>query len=292
MERAPEKLELRNFLNKKTVILPENSTVEEAAKAMANQKVGCVVVKARHKITGIVTDRDLACYVLAEQRSPQTALGDVVLVEELACVTEDSTVQEVIDRMIQHGVRRIPVVKTISHDRETCVGIVTMDDLVVAGAIDMTAAREVIKPQVRLVDRHASSKFQKRKEARLEQSYNIFIKTLAREMAMDRNDAEPVIFFLLKSLVERISYTEASDFISALPKLIQDDLYSAPSGPNRNINKEFILQQMQNRFNLDRLVSERIARGFWTGLEFYLLNNECNHIMSQLPIELQLLLRP
>jgi CBS domain-containing protein/uncharacterized protein (DUF2267 family) len=284
-------MELKDFLDKKVVILPENCTVEEAAKAMANQRVGCVVVKSRHKVTGVVTDRDLACHVLAEQRAAETALEDIIAVEDVVSVDEDATVEDVIEQMIHHGVRRIPILKKISHDRQTCIGIITLDDLILNGAVDVETVQEIIMPQVRIFERHQTSRFRRRKEARLEQSQNIFFKTLAREMEMVRNEAEAVIVFLLKNLVERISYTEAADLISSLPKLLQEDLWNVSSGPNRKINSEYILRKMQTKFSFAKPVCERLIRGFWVGLELYLLNNECNHVLSQLPNDMQILFR-
>lgn len=284
-------MDLQSFLDKKIVILPENSTIEEAAKAMAHQKIGCVVVKGRkHNIIGVVTDRDIACYGVGEERAPETALGDLIAVEEMAFVKDDSTLDEVIEKMIQFGVRRIPVIRQQGSLRETCVGIVTLDDLILSGSIDIRTAREIIKPQVRIFEHHHSTRFERRKEARLEQSQNIFFKTLAREMEMERDEAEPHVMFLLKSLVERISYTEASDLISSLPKNIQDDLWNAPAGPNRKINAEYLLRQMQIRYGFTRAHCERVIRGFWIGLELYLLNNEGDHVLSQLPSEMQILL--
>jgi CBS domain-containing protein/uncharacterized protein (DUF2267 family) len=281
--------DLQSFLDKKVVTLPENATVEEAAKAMANQRVGCVVIKGRHKIVGVVTDRDIACFAVAEDLAPETAIEDIIAVEECISVFEDSDLDEVIDKMIRHGVRRIPVIRQAHPGRESCIGIVTLDDLILSGAIDIRTVREIIKPQVRTYDHHRSSRFLRRKEAKLEQSLNIFYKTLAREMEMDREEAEPHIIFILKSVVERISYTEAADLISSLPKLLQEMLWNAPSGPNKRINAEYILNHMQVRHGFTKPHAERIARGFWIGLELYLLNNEGNHILSQMPADMQIL---
>jgi CBS domain-containing protein len=291
MEGDTKNYDIKDFLDKKVVILPENATVEEAAKAMAQQRVGCVVVKGRQRILGVVTDRDLACQVIAENRSPSTALADVITVEELVFVHEDNHLDDVVDKMIQHGVRRIPVIahQQHHHSRETCVGIITLDDLITAEAIDIHTVKDVIAPQVRLFGKTRTNRFEKRKQARLQQSLNVFMKSISREMDMDRQEAEPLIVFILKSLVERISYTEANDLISSLPKLLQEELWNVPAGPNRHIDAEYILRHMQVKFGITRAGCERICRSFWIGLELYLLNNECAQILSQLPGDLQLL---
>jgi CBS domain-containing protein/uncharacterized protein (DUF2267 family) len=291
MEGDTKNFDIKDFLDKKVVILPENCTVEEAAKAMAEHRIGCVVVKGRQKILGVVTDRDLTCQILAGNRSPSTALGDVITVEEMVCVLEDDHLDDVVEKMIHHGVRRIPVIRQQAHhhSRESCVGIITLDDLITAEAIDIHTVKDIIAPQVRIFGRSRPNRSHKRKEARLQQSMNVFMKSVAREMDMERADAEPLIVFILKSLVERISYSEANDLISSMPKLLQEDLWNTPAGPNRHIDAEYILRHMQVKFGLTRAGCERICRSFWIGLELYLLNNECAQILSQLPGDMQLL---
>lgn len=58
---------ISQFLKKKVIVLAEDCTAEEAAKTMAHQKIGSVLVKNQKQIIGIVTDRDLTVQVLADQ---------------------------------------------------------------------------------------------------------------------------------------------------------------------------------------------------------------------------------
>jgi CBS domain-containing protein/uncharacterized protein (DUF2267 family) len=283
------KKDVQQFMNRRVVVLNDHDTVEQAARAMSEQHVGCVLTSTKTGISGIVTDRDLACHVVAEQLSADTRLSDVHTQEDLNFVYEEATLKDVIELMKKHGVRRVPILKELT-GRTTCVGIVTVDDLIIDGIISLKDLKEIIKPQIPYNEKRPSTRIKQRKEARKEQSLNIFFKTLAREMDIDRHDAEPIIVFLLKGLVRRVTPGEASDLISSLPVNIQETLRENMTGPDRRVNAEFILRQMKVHFGLTSAAAERRVKGFWIGLELYLLNNECQHILSQLPNDLQLLL--
>ena len=63
---------------------------------------------ARQKLLGIVTDRDLALQVVAENRdASSTKVQDVMTREPLTCRADDD-LQTALDAMEKHQVRRIP----------------------------------------------------------------------------------------------------------------------------------------------------------------------------------------
>ncbi len=103
-------------------------TVERAAQLMRGEDVGPVPVVSDHqtkKLVGIVTDRDLALKVVAEARDAKvTRVEDVMTKGVVACRAEDA-LQEALDAMAEHRVRRIPVVD--ADDR--IVGIIAQADV-------------------------------------------------------------------------------------------------------------------------------------------------------------------
>ncbi len=103
-------------------------TAERAAQLMKSEDVGPVPVVSDHqtkRLVGIVTDRDLALKVVAEARDARvTRVEDVMTRGVVACRAEDA-VQEALDAMAEHQVRRIPVVDT--DDR--IVGIIAQADV-------------------------------------------------------------------------------------------------------------------------------------------------------------------
>jgi CBS domain-containing protein len=95
-----------------TCCLPDDS-VHAVAQSMKAQDVGAMPVidsRAERRLIGIVTDRDLALKVVAENRDAgKTKVEDVMSRHMVACKTDDSW-QIALDAMAQNQLRRIPVV--------------------------------------------------------------------------------------------------------------------------------------------------------------------------------------
>jgi CBS domain-containing protein len=104
---------------------PEASVVSIAAD-MRDRRVGSVViVDPAGSPVAMVTDRDIAVRVFAERADPEAAVGEHAS-RPLICGDPAMELDEAAALMVQHGVRRLPVV-----DGETLVGIVTLDDIAV-----------------------------------------------------------------------------------------------------------------------------------------------------------------
>jgi CBS domain-containing protein len=103
-------------------------TVSRVAKIMKTEDVGSIPVcesRQSRKLVGIVTDRDLALCVVGEGRDPNgTPAQEVMTRQPITCSAEDD-LQQAIDAMQSHQVRRIPVV-----DRDgQLVGIIAQADI-------------------------------------------------------------------------------------------------------------------------------------------------------------------
>ena len=107
------------------VVRPDE-TIQNAAKLMADLDIGAIPVCDGTKLQGMLTDRDIAVRAVAEGRGGNTPVGEVMTADIVWCTDEDDT-QEVLDRMADAQVRRIPVV---DQDRNL-VGIVALGDLAI-----------------------------------------------------------------------------------------------------------------------------------------------------------------
>jgi CBS domain-containing protein len=84
-----------------------------AAQIMKSEDVGPVPIvedKDEKKLTGIVTDRDLAIKVVAEARDPKTTPVEEVMSEGLVTCRDNDDVRSVLKLMEENQLRRIPVV--------------------------------------------------------------------------------------------------------------------------------------------------------------------------------------
>jgi CBS domain-containing protein len=98
----------------------------EAAKQMADQDVGAIpVCSTEGRLTGVVTDRDLAVHVVAQGLDPRsTTIGDIVGRSEVVTIGADDSLEETIRTMKDHAVRRLPVI-----DGDRVVGMVSQADV-------------------------------------------------------------------------------------------------------------------------------------------------------------------
>ncbi len=87
--------------------------VGRVAKIMKTENIGALPVcesRKSRKLMGIVTDRDLAMNVVAEERDPSSVLvQDVMTKNPFTCQAQDD-LQQALEVMQSHQVRRIPVV--------------------------------------------------------------------------------------------------------------------------------------------------------------------------------------
>lgn len=123
------------------ITCPPDAEVRAAAALMRDHAMGDVLVVEGETVRGIVTDRDIAVRVVADGRGPDTHLADV-LSGDLVTASSGDSVEQVIQLMRQHAVRRIPVV-----DGGRLAGVVSIGDLAIArdsdsALADISAAHE------------------------------------------------------------------------------------------------------------------------------------------------------
>jgi CBS domain-containing protein len=115
---------MRDIMSPAPVSMGATEPVSAAAKAMKEHGIGTVLVMTDGQLSGLVTDRDIAVRVLAEDRDPATtSVGDICSTE-LAVLGPDDDVDQARQLVRERAVRRIPVVQD-----GTPVGVVTIGDL-------------------------------------------------------------------------------------------------------------------------------------------------------------------
>jgi CBS domain-containing protein len=87
------------------------ATVLDAARIMAERRVGAVVVLRRSSVVGIFTERDVLNRVVAQQKDPASTVVEDVMTSPVACCGPDSTRAECRAFMRSRGVRHLPVVE-------------------------------------------------------------------------------------------------------------------------------------------------------------------------------------
>src|SRR5207253_1409309 len=102
----------------------QSASVVEAARLMREEHIGSLPITDDEKLVGMITDRDITTRVVAEAADPaMTSVGDVYS-RDLISVEPDEDLDEALQLMARHQVRRLPVVENGS-----LVGIVAQADI-------------------------------------------------------------------------------------------------------------------------------------------------------------------
>ena len=101
-----------------------SASVVEAARLMREEHIGSLPITDDEQLVGMITDRDITTRVVAEAADPKvTPVGDVYS-RDLISVTPDKDLEEALQLMARHQVRRLPVV-----ENGRLVGIVAQADI-------------------------------------------------------------------------------------------------------------------------------------------------------------------
>ena len=101
-----------------------SESVVEAARLMRDEHIGSLPITDDEELVGMITDRDITTRVVAEAADPKmTSVGDVVS-RDLISVEPDKDLEEAVQLMASHQVRRLPVVED-----GRLVGIVAQADI-------------------------------------------------------------------------------------------------------------------------------------------------------------------
>ncbi|TMD97417.1 MAG: CBS domain-containing protein [Chloroflexi bacterium] len=115
---------VRDVMTKDPVSMSSDASVMDAAKAMSDMRIGAVVVMEKDKPCGIVTDRDITVRAVATGSDPaKTKLADICS-HDIAAVRPDQTVDDAVQMMKSHDVKRVLVM-----DDSKIEGIVSLGDL-------------------------------------------------------------------------------------------------------------------------------------------------------------------
>ena len=103
--------------------MPKATTVQEAARHMATQRIGALLVIEGADLVGIFTERDALSRVLAKGVDPvRTTLGEVMTPKPLT-ISADKPLSHALIFMHENGFRHMPVV-----DGDRVVGVVSVRD--------------------------------------------------------------------------------------------------------------------------------------------------------------------
>jgi CBS domain-containing protein len=118
---------LRDIMSAAPVYMAPGQSALAAARAMKRHATGTVLVLSDGQLRGLVTDRDIAVRVLAENRDPRTTLIGDLCGGKVSTLGPDDDLDAARRIVREYAVRRIPVLKD-----GVPVGVVSAGDLALA----------------------------------------------------------------------------------------------------------------------------------------------------------------
>ncbi len=129
-------MHISEVMTQGVVTVETADSLRRVGELMRDRNVGSVVVCEGGRPIGVITDRDLALAVVADQVEAADQAGAHAS-RPLVTGEVEMDLEEAVALMIQHHIRRLPVT-----EGETLVGIVTIDDLAVRAG-DLHQAQQI-----------------------------------------------------------------------------------------------------------------------------------------------------
>ena len=117
----------RDIMSDDCTCIGENDSVLDAAKRLAQLDVGSMPICGEDdRLKGMLTDRDIVVKALARGKDPASTKAGELGVGDGKTITigADDSVEEALETMSKHQVRRLPVI-----DGHDLVGIVSQADI-------------------------------------------------------------------------------------------------------------------------------------------------------------------
>ena len=102
----------RDLMHDGATCIGENGTLSRAAEMMRDMHIGAVPICGEDgRLQGIITDRDIVVRAIAEGYDPDIATAGEFAEGPPVWVDADANTEEIIEIMVEAGVRRVPVLE-------------------------------------------------------------------------------------------------------------------------------------------------------------------------------------
>jgi|SRR3989344_1373637 len=117
-------IKVSEVMNRFPVITSKNELLPKAARKMLSHNVGCLIVKEKDTLIGIVTEKDIVEDAVAKELNiKKTRVKDVMSIAMIN-ISPDDDILDAIRKMKREDVRRLPVL-----DGRKLVGLLTVRDI-------------------------------------------------------------------------------------------------------------------------------------------------------------------
>jgi CBS domain-containing protein len=106
-------------------LLTSDTPLSQVAELMETQDVGAIPILDGDRLVGMITDCDIVVRAVATEKDPRGMPSREITSRELVTVGPDQDISDALHPMVEHQVRRLPVVD----DEDRLVGVVSQADI-------------------------------------------------------------------------------------------------------------------------------------------------------------------
>jgi len=121
----------RELMVKSVITLERDVSVQDAARMMNENGIGCLVAVDNGEIIGILTERDLLKRVLETCRNPKETKVSEIMTRNVIVGDPDKKLVEATRLMFENKVKKLPIV-----EGDRLVGLITLTDIARATHVD------------------------------------------------------------------------------------------------------------------------------------------------------------
>lgn len=294
-------MSLEKFMGSRLVVQPPWTRIYDAIRAMEENRIGAVLVHDGESLVGIVTDRDMALKVAGSDLDAFELPLFEIMTSPVASVPSSASVVDVAQRMIEHRVRRMPIV-----DGAQIRGIVTLDDLILEHAVDAFTLAAIVRSQLsepaRLkpagsarpgVAEGRRARAEQRREARRQTAYATLVKRTLEYTGLVRpEDAERALEVVLEGLVRRAPPDEAGDLLAQLPSRLREHVVaSVPSGPDFSVSRGSIERALEASLDIGEARARTVLTEVGHALAHAISAGELEDFRGTLPADMKDILK-
>jgi CBS domain-containing protein len=131
---------ISEIMTRDVKVISPNESLQRAAQIMDELNVGSLPVCDGERLVGVITDRDITVRSTSAGEAPQDARVSDAMTGEVHYCMEDDSVEDIMDKMADIQIRRVPVV---DQDKRL-VGIVALGDVATKAPKDAEGTLEDI----------------------------------------------------------------------------------------------------------------------------------------------------
>jgi CBS domain-containing protein len=127
-------MKVKRAMHKGAMWISPETPLLEIAKTMQEHDIGALPVGENDRLVGMVTDRDIVCRGVAGGRDLSKLKARDVMTKGITYCRDENEIQEALDLMQKHKVRRLPVIDA----NKRMVGILSLGDVSHAATHELT----------------------------------------------------------------------------------------------------------------------------------------------------------